>query len=255
MAKFMTGNINSAAGNDRPPFPTRAVRKFWRVLVDKPYRHATWLYLARPRGAFQPFNNTRPDRYPIIFRFVQSALSRDGAIKFLSYGCSTGEEAFSLREYFPYATVKGIDINAANIAVCRQRLGAALDTDIIFETAASAAAEPSGIYDAIFCMAVLRHSGLGLAGISRCDPLLRFEDFARTVADFERCLRPGGLLVIRRSHFRLCDAPVGKRFEAILRVPYGAQKPPIFGPDNRVLPDSEYPDTVFRKKLSPAPAA
>jgi hypothetical protein len=83
------------------------------------------------------------------------------------------------------------------------------------------------------------------AGVTRCDPLLRFEDFARAVADFDRCLKPGGLLIIRHSHFRLCDAPVGARFETILRVP---QKPFLFGPDNRLLPDCEYPDTVFRKK-------
>jgi SAM-dependent methyltransferase len=248
--KFMTTNIKNATGNHLPPFPIRAVRKLWRVVVDKPYRHAMWLYLARPRGAFQPFNNTQPDRYPVVFRFVQSALGRDSAIKILSYGCSTGEEAFSLREYFPHATIKGIDINAANIAVCRQRLATALDTNIVFVTAASAAAEPSGIYDAIFCMAVLRHSGLGLAGITRSDPLLRFEDFARAVADFERCLKHGGLWVIRHSHFRLCDAPVSERFETILRVPHGAQKPLLFGPDNRLLPGCEYPDTVFRKKLN-----
>jgi hypothetical protein len=97
-------------------------------------------------------------------------------------------------------------------------------------------------------MAVLRHGSLGLAGVTRCDPLLRFEDFARAVADFDRCLKPGGLLIIRHSHFRLCDAPVGARFETILRVPLGAQKPFLFGPDNQLLSDCEYPDTVFRKK-------
>jgi hypothetical protein len=100
-------------------------------------------------------------------------------------------------------------------------------------------------------MAVLRHSGLGLPGITRCDPLLRFQDFARAVADFDRCLKHGGLLVIRHSHFRLSDAPVGQHFETALQVPLGSSKPLLFGPDNRLLPDCEYPDTVFRKKLNP----
>jgi hypothetical protein len=67
------------------------------------------------------------------------------------------------------------------------------DPRIAFATAASTDAEASGGYDAIFCMAVLRHSGLGLPGITRCDPLLRFQDFARAVADFDRCLKHGGL--------------------------------------------------------------
>jgi methyltransferase family protein len=155
---------------------------------------------------------------------------------------------FSLRQYFPHAGIKGVDINAGNIALCRKRLSAAPDAGIVFETKPSTVAEPSAAYDAIFCMAVLRHSGLGLAGITRCDPLLRFADFARTLAEFERCLKPGGLLIIRHSHFRLYDAPAGRHFETILRVPLGTPKPLVFGPDNRLLADCEFPDTVFRKQ-------
>ena len=51
----------------------------------------------------------------------------------------------------------------------------------------------------------------GLPGVTRCDHLIRFEDFARAVADFERCLKPGGLLIIRHSNFRLRDAPMAER--------------------------------------------
>jgi len=83
--------------------------------------------------------------------------------------------------------------------------------------------------------------------VTRYDHLIHFEDFARTIADFERCLRPGGLLVIRHSNFRLCDAPAGQGFETILQLPHDP-KTPLFGPDNRLLPNQSYPDTVFRKK-------
>jgi len=86
--------------------------------------------------------------------------------------------------------------------------------------------------------------------VTRCDHLIRFEDFAHGVADLERCLKPGGLLIIRDSFFWLCDAPVGRAFETILQLPTGAATP-LFGPDNRLLPDCEYPDAVFRKKLNP----
>ena len=96
-------------------------------------------------------------------------------------------------------------------------------------------------------MAVLRHGSLGLPGVTRCDHLIRFDDFARAVADFERCLKPGGLLIIRHSNFRLCDASVAVAFETILQIPTGARTP-LFGTDNRLLADWDYPDTVFRKK-------
>jgi 2-polyprenyl-3-methyl-5-hydroxy-6-metoxy-1,4-benzoquinol methylase len=145
--------------------------------------------------------------------------------------------------------IKGIDINPANIAVCRRRLKKLPDTNISFSTANGTGAETSGDYDAIFCMAVLRHGSLGLPGVTRCDHLIRFEDFAGAVADFERCLKPGGLLIIRHSNFRLCDAPAGQAFETILRIPANPTTR-LFGPDNRLLPGQTYPDTVFRKKLN-----
>lgn len=238
-------NIAPAVG--RPPFPVRAIRWLWRLSTDRVYRNVMWLYFFKPKGAFQPFNDTLNDRYPDIFSFVQSQLGATNKVKILSYGCSTGDEAFSLRQYFPNATIKGIDINPANIAVCRKRLSAAPDAGIVFQTAASSEEESSATYDAIFCMAVLRHGSLGLPGVTRCDHLIRFEDFARAVADFERCLKPDGLLIMRHNNFRLCDAPAGRAFETILQLSTGPGTP-LFGPDNRLLPDREYPDTAFRKK-------
>lgn len=234
----------------RPAFVLRAMRELWRLAVDRPYRNLMWLYLVRPKGAFQPFNDTKADRYPRIFGFVQSELGADSEVKILSYGCSTGEEVFSLRNYFRGAVIRGIDINAANIAVCRRRAKATGDAAISFEAASSTRAEPAGSYDAIFCMAVLRHGSLGNPGVTRCDHLVRFEDFAATVADFARCLKPGGLLVIRHSNFRLCDAPAGAAFQTVLSVkfPDPAQKTPIFGPDNLLMSGVDYPDAVFRKK-------
>lgn len=250
----MIENMNTAPAVARSPLPVRAIRRLRRLVVDRVYRNVMWLYFVRPKGAFQPFNDTLRDRYPEIFSFVQSQLGAAGKLKILSYGCSTGDEVFSLRRYFPSATIKGIDINRANIAICRRRLKQLPDPEISFTTARSANAEPSASFDAIFAMAVLRHGSLGLPGVTRCDHLIRFEDFARAVADFERCLKPGGLLIIRHSNFRLCDAPAGQRFETVMRLATGS-KTPLFGPDNRLRLDCEYPDTVFRKKGVPAPAA
>lgn len=233
----------------RPALVVRAARALWRLVFDRSYRNLMWLRLLPPTGLFQPFNDTSADRYPRIFGFVQSALGATSKIRILSYGCSTGEEVFSLRSYFPSAVIKGIDINAANIAVCRRRLKEKPDAAMSFEPASSIEAEPAAVYDAIFAMAVLRHGSLGLPGVTRCDHLIRFDEFARAVEDFRRCLKSGGLLVIRHSNFRLCDAPAGTAFETILRVESAetANKTPIFGPDNLLMAGVEYPDAVFRK--------
>lgn len=228
-----------------PALVTRALRTLWRLAVDRRYRNVMWLRLLRPRGAFQPFNDTKADRYPEIFSFVQSELGKDSEVKILSFGCSTGEEVFSLRDYFPRAAIKGIDINPGNIALCKQRLKRAPDPAIVFEVAKFTTSEPVASYDVIFCMAVFRQGKLGVSD-ARCDHPIRFQDFAQAMEDFYRCLRPGGLLVIRHSNFRLCDTPVGPAFHTLLSVKPSWQ--PIFGPDNELMNGVEYPDTVFRRK-------
>ena len=234
----------------RPAFIVRVSRRLWRLAADRRHRGVMWLVWRRPTHAFQPFNETQPDRYPGIFRFVQKALGAQSELRILSFGCSTGEEVFSLRSYFPRAAIKGIDINPGNIALARRRLKRSGDATLSFAVAGSTAAEPDGAYDAIFAMAVLRHGNLGSPAIARCDHLIRFADFAAAVADFSRCLKRGGFLVIRHSNFRLCDAPTGAGFESILSVklPQRGAKTPLFGPDNLLLETTEYPDTVFRKK-------
>ena len=55
-------------------FIVRAWRLFRALVTDRAYRHVMWLYWTRPKAVFQPFNDTRPDRYPVIFRGVQAAL-------------------------------------------------------------------------------------------------------------------------------------------------------------------------------------
>ena len=229
--------------------PLRVAGRLWRLATDPAYRHVRRLNRRPLAQAFQPFNTTRADRYPRIFACVQQMLGADSPAQILSFGCSTGEEVFSLRRYFPRAKIKGIDINPGNIAVCRKGLARAGDPGLAFEVAASSAGEPTQAYDAIFCMAVLRHGGLGAPGVTHCDHLLRFADFAAAIADFHRCLKPGALLVVRHSNFRLCDTPAAADFETALSLPYADEvKVPIFGPDNRLMEGVSYPDTVFRKR-------
>jgi SAM-dependent methyltransferase len=161
----------------------------------------------------------------------------------LSFGCSTGEEVFTLRRYLPNATIRGIDIDPASIATATRRL-AESDPGISFDVAGSVAGEPDASYDAIFCMAVLRDDRVSAPGVTRCDPLILFEDFARTIADFARCVRPGGYLIVRHSNFRLRDTPSAPLFQPVLANP-GHSTTPLFGPDNRLLEGASYPDTVF----------
>jgi hypothetical protein len=88
-------------------------------------------------GEFQPYYYTLPDRYPWLFGFAATRIGSRPNLRILSFGCSRGEEVFSLRKYFPSAAVKGIDINPRNIARCLARARAERPANLTFEIAAT----------------------------------------------------------------------------------------------------------------------
>jgi hypothetical protein len=95
---------------------------------------------------------------------------------------------------------------------------------------------------------VLRRGILNVGRREHCDPHLRFADFDRQIAEFARCLRPGGLLAVRNSNFRLRDASAAAQFEVALRLRLAPDvQTPLFGPDNRRLADQAYGEVVFRR--------
>src|ERR1700678_4249394 len=144
------------------PFRTyRAARFAYHFGADPVFRHDQWLRLRRPRYLFQYRSITSPDRYPAIFELVREGLRDQNEPRMLSFGCASGEEVFTLRDYFPRASVKGIDINPRNIAVCRTRhRERGGDPAILFELNASASNEVACSYDAVFCLAVFQRPKL-----------------------------------------------------------------------------------------------
>jgi SAM-dependent methyltransferase len=227
----------------------RAVRFVFNFARSADFRSVMLLRWRDPENLFQPFSETSLDRYPEIFRFARDQIGDSAAHRILSFGCATGEEVFSLRRYFPLASIRGLDINTRSIARARRRLESMGDDRISFDVAASAADE-TGPYNAIFCMAVFRHGGLGTSGTEgRCDHLIRFEDFERCLSDLSRRLSPGGLLFVQHSNFRLCDTALSGIFDVVYR---GASAPdpltPIFDRNNRLLPDTGNGEIGFRKR-------
>jgi 2-polyprenyl-3-methyl-5-hydroxy-6-metoxy-1,4-benzoquinol methylase len=225
-----------------PSMTGRLVRSALRSV-----RHALRRRL-RPRvpGRFQPYNHTLPDRYPWLFDVARRQLQDIAAPDLLSFGCSRGDEVFTLRRYFPAATIRGIDIDPANIAACEAR---ATEGDALsFAVGATTAAEPDGRYDAIFCLAVLCHGDLTISGARRSDPLLRFADFERVVTDLARCLKPGGLLFLHTTSFRFCDTQAAAGFVSVFEARPDQLAPDVlFDRDNRLMPGMRYRPVAFRK--------
>ena len=75
---------------------SRRIRDVRRATHDQAFRLELFARFGLIRGSFQHAGSTSEDRYPDIFEYVQSALGRDFAGRILSFGCATGEEAFTL---------------------------------------------------------------------------------------------------------------------------------------------------------------
>ena len=208
--------------------------------------------LRRPvEGRFQPYPHTLPDRYPWLFDFARSALQDVPAPRLLSFGCSRGDEVFSLRRRFPQASIKGVDIDPANIDACLATASPLNDDRLSFEVAPNTHAEPSDGYDAIFCLAVLCHGDLTVTRARRSNPLLRFEDFEKTIADFTRCLKPGGFLFLHTTNFRFCDTDVAGGFETVLEARSKQMAPDVlFDREGRLMPGERYFPVGFRKRAA-----
>ncbi len=236
-------------------FPAyRAVRFVWHLATDRTFRSDQFMRVRRPGNLFQYRSLTFADRYPGIFSFVRDRLAGVSQPQLLSFGCATGEEVFSLRSYFPTARIKGVDINAGNIAACRERLRQRGDAMITFVQQDSAEGEAPESYDAIFCLAVFQHQSLQDPAIRSCEKYIRFDAFEATLGGLARCLKPGGYLAIRHADFRFSDTTCSSDFDVAMRRDAAEALHPRFDRHNRRLPDECDTDVVFRKRAHGARA-
>lgn len=195
----------------------------------------------------QPWPVTAPDRHPPLFALAAARLAGVAEPRVLSFGCSTGEEPLTLARYLPQARIDGFDINPRNVAEARRKVAIAGATQV---TIAEAASPPAGValYDAVFCLSVLRHGELDAFQPEFCTDILPFRRFAETIAALDRVLKPGGYLFLWGCNFRFADTAVAAGYEV---VPVPAKQPqpgPFYGPDDARLPVSHTRDFVFRKR-------
>lgn len=202
-------------------------------------------------GQFQTYSYTLPDRYPWLFQFAAGSLGKSAEPHLLSFGCSRGDEVLALRSYFPTAVIKGIDIDPDNIAHCLSRLAGELQHKIRFATAPNLEGEPDASFDAIFCLAVLCRGDLTAGNAQFSSPGFLFEHFETIVADFARCVKPGGFLFLHTTNFRFCDTATAAHFDTVLEaLPSQLAADVLFDSSNRLMPGVRYPAVGFRKRCA-----
>jgi hypothetical protein len=185
--------------------------------------------------------------HPALFDLVATRLTSHLTPRLLSFGCSTGEEAFTLAHHLPAATIDAIDANPACIAQARRHADRLHSKWTRFLCADSPDAFAPARYDAVFCLSVLRHGDLESHRPDRCTHLLPFARFAVAVEALDNCLLPGGLLILWGCNFRFTDTVTAARYRTIASPGAKSQPGPFYGANDRLLPDDTYAAFVFVK--------
>jgi len=229
----------------------RAARFGYHFATDKTFRRDHLQLLRGTRRLYQYRSITSANRYPRIFAHLGERLKGAPSPRILSFGCATGEEVFTLREYLPEAHVKGIDINPANIARCLERhRDSGGDPLVEFEVKGTAAGEKPGSYDAVLAMAVFQRPQLKTdPGIASCENFIRFADFEQAVTELAACVKPGGYFAIAHSAFRFADTTAAADFSVEMEKEPAAGFFPRFDRDNRRIPGVAPEQVIFRRRL------
>lgn len=185
------------------------VGNHWRqqkIRIDKAHR-------AFYSDQHQLTSTTTIDRYPELFTEARLALQNvNSPLSILSYGCSTGEECFSLQSYFPGASIVGADINKRNLRKARERSNSG-NIEFIYSTSENL--RKRAPFHAVFCLSVLCRWE-DTRDVENCEKIYPFIKFDETIAELKQLLHPGGILILYNSNFRLEDSSSFSEFEPII---------------------------------------
>ena len=153
-----------------------ALKKIKPIYIFLKKIYYWWLSLrfqTKTSSIMQTAATTFMDRHPDIFEFLKTQYG-DKNIRIMSFGCSTGEECFSLRKYLPNARIIGVDINPKSIEIAKKNN--LCDEKIDFITSSADELKKLEGFDAILGLSVLckNPEAQELQNISSIYPFYRF---------------------------------------------------------------------------------
>ena len=176
---------------------------------------------------------TREDRFPALFAHCRAVLGGVEDARVLSFGCSTGEEVFSLARYLPRAEITGVDLNRWCLEQC---VRANHDPRLRFVHRLAPEFAVLGEFDAIFCMAVLQRSEHRMTRPERLTGGFTFEVFERELEMLEAKLKVGGVLYLDHCDFLFTDTRIAERYRPLDFPRSRVERDrPVYGPDNRLV--------------------
>lgn len=225
----------------------RNVRLLKDLITDANSRSVFLLKLQNSGNVHQTSSVTYMNRYPHIFSACRKYLGEKNDLKILSYGCSTGEEVLTLRQYFPDAQITGAEINRRSLAVCR-KLPADRKISFIYSEFSEIASR--GKFDAIFCMAVFQRTPRLVEDddIQNLRNIYPFEKFDRQLDELDKILHPQGLLIIKFAQYSFLETFVASKYKPLNddeeKTAYISS---VFKKDGNLASRSQSQNTIFIK--------
>jgi len=146
---------------------------------------------------YQLSHQTKANRFPKIFN---SALKfKPNPTRILSFGCSTGEECFTLADLYPNAEILGVDLDKYSIGQAKKKNKFKGRVGFVDNL------EEAGKFDIIFCLMVL---------FSIHNPV-SYENFSDTIEKISSHLNYRGLLVMYTGQHDIMSTSSGKKYAVI----------------------------------------
>jgi hypothetical protein len=168
--------------------------KLWGYLMNDQVSNEYWNSYP---GYCQLSHQTKQNRFPKIFESAKELQPNPKRV--LSFGCSTGEEVYTLAEHYPDAEIVGVDIDWYSIQAARKNNK--YKDRVFFHTETGA----TGLYDLVTCFMVL---------FALDKPVPR-ERWIETVSVIDRHVAMNGVLMIYTSEYDFLSSDISYKYDAI----------------------------------------
>lgn len=154
------------------------------------------------------YGKTWENRYPVIFSNCKKIHKDPKDI--LSFGCSTGEECITLKNYFPNSSITGVEIDKERLKEAKIKN----KNKKIYYLNYLEFLKDKKYFDMIFCMGVFC-KWPETETVEDCSKIFEFEQFEKEIKFLNKKLKLNGLFVIFNCSFFFEQTSVAKYFEPI----------------------------------------
>lgn len=217
----------------------------YRFLFNAEYRSLILLKYFKGQHAHQISNYTAYNRYPDLFLKSKELIGDRRNIKILSFGCSTGEEVYTLRQYFPDALIIGVDINKHNI---QKAISKNNDPKIIFSYNIDETIQNNGPFDIIFALAVLQRTQNRHESTFDSSHIYPFNKFNTQITQLNCYLKSNGIFTIDFADYLFEDTDVASQYHALKGTHNVISDRLMFNTDNQRMKKNILLYRIFLKK-------